>query len=77
MPIVLMVLPVQVVSVVSIQEPFSCFLLCSDHLFYCASELFIVSQVLFAKVLKLPLGHDPVGESFDYFSFSDVMYLST
>jgi hypothetical protein len=41
------------------------------------SELFIVSRVLFAKVLKLPLGHDPVGESFNYFSFNDVMYLST
>jgi hypothetical protein len=27
--------------------------------------------------LKLPLGHDPLGESFDYFSLSDVMYLST
>jgi hypothetical protein len=41
------------------------------------SEFFIISQVLFAKVLKLPLGHDPMGEGFDYFSFSDVMYLST
>jgi hypothetical protein len=77
MPIVSMVLSVRVVSVVSIREPFSCFLLCSDHLLYCASEFFIVSQVLFAKVLKLSLGHDPVGEGFDYFSFSDVVYLST
>jgi hypothetical protein len=76
MPIVLMVLPIRVVSVVSIQESFSCFLLYSDHLFYYASKLFIISQVLFAKVLKLPLDHDLMGESFDYFSFSDVMYLS-
>jgi hypothetical protein len=77
MPIVSMILPVWVVSVVSIREPFSYFLLCSDHLLYCASEFFIVSRVLFAEVLKLPLGHDPVGESFDYFSFSDVRYLTT
>jgi hypothetical protein len=77
MPIVSMILPVQVVLVVSIREPFSHFLFRSDHLFYCASEAFIVSRVLFAKILKLPLGHDPVGEGFDYFSFSDVMYLST
>jgi hypothetical protein len=77
MPIVLMILPVRVVLVVSIREPFSCFLICSDHLLYCASEFFIASRVLFVEVLKLPLGHDPVGESFDYFSFSDVIYLST
>jgi hypothetical protein len=77
MLIVSMILLVRIVSVVSIWEPLSCFLLCSDHPFYCASEFFIISWVLFAKVLKLPLGHDPVGESFDYFSFSDVMYLST
>jgi hypothetical protein len=77
MPIVSMILPVRVVSVVSIREPFSCFLLYSDHLLYYVSEFFIVSRVLFVEVLKLPLGHDPVGESFDYFSFSDVIYLST
>jgi hypothetical protein len=72
-----MILPIRVISVVSIREPFSCFLFCSGHLFYCASELFIVSRVLFTKVLKLSLGHDPMGESFDYFTFSDVVYLST
>jgi hypothetical protein len=77
MPIVSMIFPVRVVSIVSIREPFSCFLLCSDHIFYCASKLFIVSWVLFAKVLKFSLDHDPVGESFNYFSFSDVMYLGT
>jgi hypothetical protein len=77
MPIVLMVLPVWVVLVVSIREPLSCFLFCCDHLLYCVSELFIVFWVLFAKVLKLPLGHDPMGESFDYLSFSNVVYLST
>jgi hypothetical protein len=27
--------------------------------------------------LKLPLGHDPVGESFDYLLFGDVVHLST
>ena len=57
-----MILPVKVVSVVSIQEPFSCFLLYSDHLLYCASEFFIVSWVFFAKVLKLPPSHDSVRE---------------
>ena len=72
-----MILLVRVVSVVSIQEPFLCLLLCSNHLFYCASEFFIVSWVLFAEVLKLPPSHDSVRESFDYFSFGDVMYLST
>jgi hypothetical protein len=77
MLIVSMVLPVRVVLVVSIWEPFSCFLLYSDHLLYHAYEFFIVSRVLFAEVLKLPLGHDPMGESFDYFSFGDVLYLST
>jgi hypothetical protein len=25
--------------------------------------------------LKLPLSHDSMGEGFNYFSFSDVMYL--
>jgi hypothetical protein len=74
MPIVSMILPVRVVSVISIWEPFSCFLLCSDHLTYCASKFLIVSWVFFVEVLKLPLGHDPMGEGFDYFSFSDVMY---
>jgi hypothetical protein len=29
------------------------------------------------KSWKCHLGHDPVGEGFDYFSFSDVMYLNT
>jgi hypothetical protein len=53
------------------------YLLSCLHCFYCVSEFFIISQVLFAKVLKLPLGLDPMGESFDYFSFSNVMYLST
>jgi hypothetical protein len=77
MPIVSMILPVRVVSVVSIREPFSRFLFRSDHLFYCVSKLFIISRVLFLKILKMPLGHDPVGEGFDYFSFSDVMYLGT
>jgi hypothetical protein len=77
MPIVSMILPVRVVSIVSIREPFSCFLICSDHLLYCASKFFIASQVLFVEVLKLPLGHDLVGESFDYFSVNDVIYLST
>jgi hypothetical protein len=77
MPIVSTILPVWIISVVSIREPFLCFLLYSDHVLYCTSEFFIVSQVLFAEVLKLPLGHDPVGEGFDYFLFSDVMYLST
>ena len=71
------ILFVRVVSVVSIREPFSCLLLCCNHLFYCASEFFIVSWVFFAEVLKLPPGHDSVRESLDYFSFGDVMYLST
>jgi hypothetical protein len=75
MPTVSMILPIRVVSV-SIWEPFSHFLLRSDHLFYYTSEHFVVSRVLFAKIFKLPLGHDHVGEGFDYFSFSDVMYLS-
>jgi hypothetical protein len=77
MPIVSMVLPDWVVLVISIREPLSCFLFYSDHLLYCVSELFIVFWVLFAKVLKLPLGDDPVGESFDYLSFGNVVYLST
>jgi hypothetical protein len=81
MSIVSIILPIQVVSVVisivSIWKSFPRLLFCGDHLFYCASELFIVSWVFFAKVLKLPHGHDPMGESLDYLSFSDVMYLST
>ena len=36
-----MILLVRVVSVVSIQEPFSCLLLCSNHLFYFASEFLL------------------------------------
>ena len=72
-----MILLVRVVSVVSIREHFSYLLLCSNHLFYCVSEFFIVSRVLFVDVLKLPPSHDSVRESFDYFSFGDVMYLST
>jgi hypothetical protein len=71
------ILLIWVVSVVSIWEPFLSLFLCNDHLFHCAPEFFIISWVLFAKVLKLPLGHDPMGEGFDYFSSSDVVYLST
>ena len=70
------ILLVQVVLVVSIREPFSCLLLCSNHLFYYASEFFIVSRIFFAEILKLPPSHDFVRESFDYFSFDDDMYLS-
>ena len=77
MSAVSMILSVRVVLVVSIREPFSCLLLCSNHFFYCASEFFIVSQIFFAKVLKLPPSHDSVRESFDYFSLGDVMYLSS
>ena len=72
-----MILLVRVVLVVSIWEPFSCLLFCGNHPFHCASEFFIVFWVFFAEVLKLPPSHDSVRESFDYFSFSDVMYLST
>jgi hypothetical protein len=39
-------------------------------------EFFVISRVLVAKVLKLRLGHDTMAEGFDYFSFSDVVYLS-
>jgi hypothetical protein len=41
------------------------------------SEFFIISWVLFAKILKLPFNHDPVRKGFNYFSFDDVMYLGT
>ena len=71
------ILPVRVISVVSIRESFSCLLLCSNHLFHCLSEFFVVSWIFFAEVLKLPPSHDSVGESFDYFSLCDVMYLSS
>ena len=71
-----MILLVRVVLVVSLREPFSCFFFCSNHLFYCSSEFFIVSRIFFAEVLKLPPSHDSVRESFNYFSFGDVMHLS-
>ena len=75
--VVSMILLIRVVSVVSIRKPFSCLLFCSNHLFYCSSEFFIVSRVFFAEVLKLPPSHDSMRESFNYFSFGDVMYLSS
>ena len=75
--VVSMILLIRVVSVASFQEPFSCLLLRSNHFFYCASEFFIVSRVLFAEILKLPPSHDSMRESFDYFSFGNVMYLCT
>ena len=71
-----MILVVCVVSIASIREPLSCLLFCRNHLFYCSSEFFVVSQIFFAEVLKLPPSHDSVRESFNYFSFGDVMHLS-
>ena len=72
-----MILLFRIVSVASIREPFSCLLFCSNNLYYCSSEFFIVSWIFFAEVLKLPPSHDSVRESFDYFSLCDVMYLSS
>jgi hypothetical protein len=40
-------------------------------------EFFIASWVLFAEILELPLGQNPIGEIFNDLPFSDVMYLST
>jgi hypothetical protein len=40
-------------------------------------EFFVASWVLFAKILELPLGQNPIGESFNDLLFSDVVYLST
>jgi hypothetical protein len=66
-----------VFSVISARESFSHLLFCHNHLFYRASEFFIVPWVLFVEILKLPFSHDPVRKGFDHFSFSDVMYLGT
>jgi hypothetical protein len=40
-------------------------------------EFFVASWVLFAEILELQLGKNPIGESFNDLSFSDVVYLST
>jgi hypothetical protein len=56
MPIISMILSVKVVLVVLIWKSFSGLLLRSDHLFYRELEFFVASRVLFAEILKLPLG---------------------
>jgi hypothetical protein len=77
MPIILMIFSIRVILVVLIWKSFSSLLLCSDHPFHRVLEFFIASRVLFAKILELPLGQNPIGEIFNDLSFSDVMYLST
>jgi hypothetical protein len=41
------------------------------------SKFFIVPWVFFAKILKLPFSYDSMGKGFNYFSFSNIMYLGT
>jgi hypothetical protein len=74
--VALMVSPVRVVPVVSIYKSFSGFFFHSDRLLHRVLEFFIASQVLFAEIMELPLSQDPIGESLNDLSFSDVVYLS-
>jgi hypothetical protein len=75
--VALMVSAVRVVLVVLIWKSLLGFFFRSDHLRHCALEFFIASRVLFAEIIELPLSQDPIGESLNDLSFSDVMYLST
>jgi hypothetical protein len=77
MPIILIILSVRVAPVILIWKSFSGLLLCSDHPFHRALEFFVALRVLFVEILKLPLGYNSIGESFNDFSFSDVVNLST
>jgi hypothetical protein len=77
MPIISMILSIRVVLIVLIWKSFLGLFLRSGHPFHRVLEFFVASWVLFAKILELPLGQNPIGESFNDLPFSDAMYLST
>jgi hypothetical protein len=64
-----------VFSVISVWKSFLHLFYSHNHLFYRVSEFFIVPWVFFAKILKLPLSHDSMEKGFNYFLFSNIMYL--
>jgi hypothetical protein len=66
-----------VFSVVFVQKSFPRLFFNHNHFFYRTSEFFAIPWFFFAKILKLPFGHDSVGKGFNHFSFGDVVYLGT